>query len=312
MQWARRIKLGKLSHLYDLAKIGIYDDDLLLEVGWGLYARCQSVLTVTNAVNKGKLPCPRCDQIVYRPVKHTQYLERKAKSVTHREPRFSCPTCKQELTWIDCQEALFSHPKCFIRACQQPLELSYSEDKLRCNACGREWMRLDYGRSVRKRKLLPCPHCGSMIRRPNRIKQDAHTADGSSTPTSGKYPCPRCLEFSGTHTSGKFQCLQCGYEQSWKSYRRRSERLKCSSCGYEFTWNSWRQQYRGKNLFVGNIPAVEEFLSGWPGCRTPRKQLVQIDTLLHALHARGSIAPAFLAGNADTVMELLDRLAQQR
>ena len=285
----------------------------LLEVGWGLYARCQSVLTVTNAVNKGELPCPRCDQIVYRPVKHTQYLERKAKYVAHIEPRFSCPTCKKELTWSDCQEALESHPKCFIRTCQQPLDLSYSEDKLRCSRCGREWMRLEYGRSVRRRKWLPCPHCGSMTRRPDRIRQDAYNADGSAnTAISGKYPCPRCGGASGTHTSGKFHCLQCGHGQSWKSYRRRSERLMCASCGYQFTWNPWRQQYRGQNLFVGNIPAVEEFLSGWPQCRTPRKQLAQIDTLLHALHARGAIAPTFLAGNADTVMKLLDKFAQQR
>lgn len=313
MQWARRIKIGQISHLYDHAKLGIYDDELLLEVGWGLYARCQSVLTVTNAVNKGELPCPECDQIVYRPVKHTQYLERKAKGVNHTEPRFSCPTCKQELTWSDCQEALRSHPKCFFRACQQPLDLCYSEDKLRCSRCGREWMRLQYGRSVVRRKWLPCLHCGSMIRRPDRINQDTHTADPSAkTPASGKYPCPRCRGSSGTHTSGKFHCLQCGHEQSWKSYRRRSERLKCASCGYQFTWNSWRQHYRGQNLFVGNIPAVEEFLSRWLQCRTPQKQLTQIDTLLHALHGRGAIAPAFLAGNTGIIMELLDRLAQQR
>ncbi len=311
MQWARRIKPGQISHLYDLARTGIYDDELLLETGWGLYARCQSVLTVTNAVNKGELPCPQCEQIVYRPVKHTQYLERKAKAVTHTEPRFSCPACKQELTWSDCQEALRSHPKCFIRACQRPLDLRYSEDKLRCNCCGREWMRLDYGRSVVRRKWLPCLHCGSMIRRPDRIRQDAHIADGSArTPASGKYPCPRCQDSSGTHIRGKFHCPLCGYEQSWKSYRRRSERLECTSCGYLFTWNSWRQHYRGQNLFVGNMPAVEEFLSRWPKCRTPRKQLTQIDTLLHALHGRGAIAPSFLAGNADTIMELLDRLAQ--
>lgn len=313
VQWAHRVKLGQISRLYDLAKLGIYDNELLLEVGWGLYARCQSVLTVINAINKGELPCPQCEQIVYRPVKHTQYLERRAKAINYSEPRFSCPICKQELTWSDCQEALCSHPKCFIRACQQPLDLCYSEDKLRCNGCGREWMRLDYERSVRRRKWLPCPHCGSIIRRPDRIKQDAHAADESAkTPASGKYPCPSCHCSSGTHTSGKFLCLQCGHEQSWKSYRRRTEHLKCASCGHQFTWKSWRQQYRGQNLFVGNIPAVEEFLSKWPQCRTPQKQLTQIDTLLHALHGRGAIAPAFLAGNVDTVMKLLDRLAQQR
>lgn len=312
MRWARRIKLGKISHLYDLAKLGIYDDELLLDVGWGLYARCESVLTVTNAVNKGELPCPQCEQIVHRPVKHTQYLEGKAKAATHTEPRFSCPICKQELTWSDCQAELRSHPKCFSQACQQPLDLSYSEDKLRCNGCGREWMRLDYGRSVGKRKWLPCLHCGSRIRRPDLIDQDANAAHGAAkTPASGKYPCPQCQTSSGAHTSGKFHCLQCGHEQSWKSYRRRSERIECASCGHQFTWNSWRQQYRGQYLFVGNIPAVHEFLSRFPQCKTPQKQLTQIDALLHALHARGAIAPAFLAGNADAAMKLLDRLAQQ-
>ena len=307
MQWPRRIKLGHIYHLYNLARLGIYDDELLLDIGWGLYARCQSILTVTKAVNKGELPCPQCEQVVYRPVKHTQYLERKAKTVTHTEQRFPCPICKQELTWSDCQDALLSHPKCFTRTCQRPLDLRYSGDKLRCSRCGQEWERLQYGRSVRRRKWLPCPHCDNIIRRPDRA------ADGSArTSASGKYPCPRCRNSSGAHTRGKFLCLQCGYEQSWKSYRRRSERLKCSSCGHQFTWNSWRQRYRGQNLLIGNTPAVNEFLSKWPQCKVPLKQLTQIDALLHALHARGAIAPAFLAANSNTVMKLLDRLAEQR
>ena len=309
MKWARRVKPGLINHLYNYARLGIYHDELLLEVGWGLYARCKSIATVTDAVNKGEIPCPQCGETVYRPVKRAQYLEKKARAASHVEHSFNCPNCSRELTWSDCKDALIRNPRCFT--CQQPLELSYSDDKLRCNYCGREWLRLDYRRSVVRRKWLPCPYCGKKIRRPaettSRKTVDSASA-GSSTPN---YPCPKCGNLSGVHTRGKFHCLQCGYEQAWKAYRKRSERLKCSACGYEFTWNSWRQHYRGENLLIGNTPAVEQFLSRWPECNTPQKQLTQIDTLLHALHDRGAIAPAFLAASADKIKEFLDRLASQ-
>jgi hypothetical protein len=37
--------------------MGLYDDDLLMEVGWGLYARALDVALVAKAV-AGIVPCP--------------------------------------------------------------------------------------------------------------------------------------------------------------------------------------------------------------------------------------------------------------
>ena len=53
MEWARRVKPWRIRRLYRLAKLDIYDDELLLEVGWGLYVRCRDVLTVSRAVAVG-------------------------------------------------------------------------------------------------------------------------------------------------------------------------------------------------------------------------------------------------------------------
>lgn len=305
MRWASRVKLGHVSRLYDLAKIGIYDDELLLEVGWGLYARCRSILTVKRAVERGEIPCPQCGETVYRHVKHQMYLERKTAS--RARLRFPCPGCNRELTWYDCREALRHDPKCFV--CQLPLDWHYAENKVRCSHCMREWTWKQYRESISRRKLLPCPHCGTTIRRPEKIHRYIQIHDDLKDTSHRQYECPRCRG-RAVHTRGKLQCFKCGYEQSWKSYRRRAEHLKCASCNYEFTWNSWRRNYRGQNLLVGGLPDIEEFLSRWLHCKTSRGQLRQIDMLLHALHARGALGPAFLAGNMTTVAELLDRLAQ--
>ena len=316
MQWAHRVKPWRIRRLYHFAKFGIYDDELLLEVGWGLYARCQDVLTVSRAVAVGEVPCPQCEELVYRP-KYYRELKRRAGRTPGPRPSFPCPACRRELTWQECRDTLWSYPKCFD--CQWPLDWHYEKDKLTCSRCGIEWDRLKYSRSIGWRVKLPCPHCGAVIRRPKKVQRDASEPDEMADQTSlwGELTCPRC-KGSGVHEPGKFRCLQCGHEKAWETYRernlkRRVERLHCAACGYEFTWQAWRKQYRDQGwfLYVGNRAAVEEFLSKWPRCKAPEEQIVRIDLLLHALHGNGPIAPMFIEGSRTTAMKLLDELARQ-
>src|SRR5260370_9919927 len=53
----------KVRRLYETGARGIVDDELIEEVGFGLYSRCQSILIATEA-HAGRVHCPRCGNIV--------------------------------------------------------------------------------------------------------------------------------------------------------------------------------------------------------------------------------------------------------
>ena len=61
IQWAPRVKPGLIRRLYDLDAQGIYDEELIDEVGWGLLARCQSFIDAVNAV-AGRAVCHGCGE----------------------------------------------------------------------------------------------------------------------------------------------------------------------------------------------------------------------------------------------------------
>lgn len=311
MQWADRVKQWHIRRLYKLAQLGIYDDDLLLEVGWGLYVRSEDVLTVVRAMG-GEVPCPHCGHIVHR---SKYYRSLKIRERTALPSEFSCPNCNQRLTWWDCREALRNQPKCF--ECQARLDWNYTENILSCSHCRKEWSWQQYRESIKYRTWLPCPHCGKVISRPKQkqIYQSHQPNDGGDMSSPwGELKCPSCGR-SGVHSGGRFRCLQCGYEKEWRKYverfKRRVEHLQCGGCGHTFSWNSWRHQYlsQGSPMATGNPAPVKEFLSRWPKCKTPQEQIIQIDNLIHALHGRGALAPLFIEGSSAKVMAFLDELA---
>lgn len=63
--WARRVSRFKIAQLYRRDAEGIRDDDLVNEVGYGLFARIESCLVV-SAAQRGKVTCPDCGEIVKR------------------------------------------------------------------------------------------------------------------------------------------------------------------------------------------------------------------------------------------------------
>ena len=79
--WARRVAKGKIRRLYETDARGIYDEDLIDDVGWALLARCESFITA-NRARAGQLPCPECD----RPVRREEVLRCR---------------CGWELPWAD-------------------------------------------------------------------------------------------------------------------------------------------------------------------------------------------------------------------
>ncbi len=71
----------KIRRFYESDAKGIYDEDLIDEVGYGLLARCESFITA-NRARAGEVPCPKCAQPV------------------RREEVLRCP-CGWELRWAD-------------------------------------------------------------------------------------------------------------------------------------------------------------------------------------------------------------------
>ena len=81
--WASRVTQREIRRLYETDAKGIYDEDLINEVGYGLLARCQSFIDA-NEARAGRARCPRCSAIVNH--------------ACRREEILRCD-CGWELTW---------------------------------------------------------------------------------------------------------------------------------------------------------------------------------------------------------------------
>jgi predicted RNA-binding Zn-ribbon protein involved in translation (DUF1610 family) len=64
-RWAPRVPKRKIRQLYETDARGIYDLDLINDVGYALLARCESFITAV-AAREGELPCPACGETVRR------------------------------------------------------------------------------------------------------------------------------------------------------------------------------------------------------------------------------------------------------
>jgi hypothetical protein len=62
-QWAPRVPQRAIQRLYESDAQGIYDEELIDEVAWALYARCRSFIQAVEAV-RGRAPCPVCGAVV--------------------------------------------------------------------------------------------------------------------------------------------------------------------------------------------------------------------------------------------------------
>lgn len=85
-KWAPRVAPWKIRRLYETDAKGIYDDELIKEVGYALLARCESFLAANEAV-RGRAPCPVCGETI----PHTG----------DKEVFLFCQRCGWELSWDD-------------------------------------------------------------------------------------------------------------------------------------------------------------------------------------------------------------------
>ena len=58
MKWSKKVPQALISRLYNHSVTCIPDDELADEVGWALYARCESIISATYGFEKKVLICP--------------------------------------------------------------------------------------------------------------------------------------------------------------------------------------------------------------------------------------------------------------
>ncbi len=91
IEWAPRVSMAKIRELYVNEARGTLDDELVEEVGFGLLARCQSIIEYTEACELGIVRCKRCQKqgqttIIQRNMEKPSALLR-------------CPVCGWHVRW---------------------------------------------------------------------------------------------------------------------------------------------------------------------------------------------------------------------
>jgi len=90
-RWASRVNPTTIRRLYETDARGVVDEELIDEVGFALYARCQSILRATEA-QAGRVTCPRCEQVIARNA---------AGPWDNRDEVMTCPGCGWRMRWRD-------------------------------------------------------------------------------------------------------------------------------------------------------------------------------------------------------------------
>jgi predicted RNA-binding Zn-ribbon protein involved in translation (DUF1610 family) len=86
LRWASKVPQNKIRRLYEKDAQGIIDMELIDEVGWALWERCDSILTVT-AAHHGHVRCPVCGTVIERP------------NPTAEDGDVQCAPCGWQIPW---------------------------------------------------------------------------------------------------------------------------------------------------------------------------------------------------------------------
>lgn len=84
-QWAPRVRPELIRRLYQGEAAGLLDEELLNEVFYAMRARCESIVTVTEASER-RVRCPACGQVLLR-------------LGGDKAEQMKCPSCGWTLTW---------------------------------------------------------------------------------------------------------------------------------------------------------------------------------------------------------------------
>ena len=92
VRWSPRVPKWKVRRLYERTCQGIWDEELINDVGMTLYLRCRDILTIHQAEAEKKVTCPRCDR-----AGKTTLIKRDG----NRWTPMTCPACGWTMTWVE-------------------------------------------------------------------------------------------------------------------------------------------------------------------------------------------------------------------
>lgn len=90
IEWAPRVSLYKIKAFNIRESQSLLDDDLLNDVGYSLFSRCESILEYTRAL-QGRVKCKRCAKTGRRTI-----IERKTGKTSEM---IRCPVCSWQVRW---------------------------------------------------------------------------------------------------------------------------------------------------------------------------------------------------------------------
>jgi hypothetical protein len=96
-KWAPKVSKSKIQRLYTSDASGFLDEELLNDVGWALWSRCDSILTVT-AAHYGRVICPTCSGMIVHLLANARHAEEQP-GAWHDEDVISCANCGWHMPW---------------------------------------------------------------------------------------------------------------------------------------------------------------------------------------------------------------------
>lgn len=84
IKWSPRVSQQKIRLLYEKDAKGIIDEELIDDVAFSFFVRCQDIITVTDA-SLGRVKCIKCENIIIRK--------------GNKEEILKCKKCSWETTW---------------------------------------------------------------------------------------------------------------------------------------------------------------------------------------------------------------------
>ncbi len=89
IRWEPRVSQRKIRLLYETDARGIYDEELIDDVGFGLLARCRTFLEAADA-RRGKAKCHGCGAVIVHPGGHSKEAKQRL---------LECGECGWQVTW---------------------------------------------------------------------------------------------------------------------------------------------------------------------------------------------------------------------